>query len=370
MLFISLFLISSAVKADIIRLKNDNDIEGVVVKETPSEVTIDIGMGTMTIGKNEIKSIEKAAGENKTKQLETLMIRQIERGEFVPAGLNDLSDKFQELKRDKKELDLTKGRLEGLKEEFELKKENLRLLTAEFNTKNELLKNATPSSDVSYYNKMITEVNAVNAKLASLSYELNDISEKLPVYSKEVHAAVMSYGDNIERFKKNLEEELKNSEKRQLTKDEDIFLNAVGDALAKLEKTLKKDSISIAESSGNLIAEVRINGKLNAVMIVDTGASVVTITRAAALKLGLGKVDKRDKIEVTLADGNAIKAEAVILSAVEVGESKAQNVLAAIMDKPPAPGIDGLLGLSFLENFGVKVDSVNKKLILESIAEN
>lgn len=368
--FISLFLISSSVKADIIRLKNGNDIEGIVVEETPSEVTIDLGMGTMTIGKNEIKSIGKAAGEEKTKQLETLRIKEIERGEFIPAGLNGLSDKFQELKRNKKELDSAKGRLEGLKEKFELRKENLRLLTAEFNTKNELLKNLNPSADVAYYNKIVAEVNAVNAKLASLSYELNDISEKLPVYGKAVQSAVMSYENNIERCKKNLEEELKNSGKRQLTEDEDRFFETVGNSLAKLEKTLKKDSISLAESSGNLIAEVRINGKLNCVMIVDTGASVVTITRDAAIKLGLGTGDERDKIEATLADGSKVKAEAVILSTVEVGESKAKNVLAAIMDKPPAPGVDGLLGLSFLENFGVKIDSANKKLILESIAEN
>jgi predicted aspartyl protease len=53
-----------------------------------------------------------------------------------------------------------------------------------------------------------------------------------------------------------------------------------------------------------------------------------------------------------------VRADVVRVGSVSVGEAEARDVLAVIHDLPDAPtGIDGLLGLTFLDRFVVTVDA-------------
>ena len=49
------------------------------------------------------------------------------------------------------------------------------------------------------------------------------------------------------------------------------------------------------------------------------------------------------------------------------GNAEVEDVRAAILDSADIGGVDGLLGMSFLSNFIMSVDSTAHKLVLERV---
>ena len=58
--FLLIFLFSAYSSGDMIHLKNGQVLEGTVMHEHNDEVVVDVGGGTVTFSKGEIKSIEKS----------------------------------------------------------------------------------------------------------------------------------------------------------------------------------------------------------------------------------------------------------------------------------------------------------------------
>lgn len=113
------------------------------------------------------------------------------------------------------------------------------------------------------------------------------------------------------------------------------------------------------------VVNVTLNKKITVPMLADTGASMVVISREVANRLGLEGLDEKGKIVAILADGSSTTAIPVTLDSVQVGSSKAKNVRAAVSAAPPGAGIEGLLGMTFLGNFHVKMDAKENSLVLE-----
>lgn len=366
-LFNLLLLLATSARADTIHMKNKRILTGVIKEESDTAVVVDIGIGKVTILKSDIESIEKAGTKEQKELVTDFKKREIEKGTFIPPGLEDIANRYQELKRDKNKVDVERSQFASLKKEFNEKKEKFSSLLSTFNAKNQELKNLNPNRDVEYYNKVVSDVNSLNAKLALLSDELLKLNDKYPLYSQAVQKAIIKYKDSLVSFKIYFEKESKTAKGKELTGDEVCFYDTIGETTANLEKSLRKDSIALVKSSGNLVVEVKLNDTVMCLMAVDTGASLVTISRNIASQLEIDFGGERNEIEMLLADGSKAKARIVNLKSVAVGNSRAEDILAAVMDSPPGPGIDGLLGMSFLDNFSVKIDSVNNTLILETI---
>ena len=113
------------------------------------------------------------------------------------------------------------------------------------------------------------------------------------------------------------------------------------------------------------IVEALLNNKVRASLLVDSGASHVVISEEIARQLGIENLDEKPRIHATLADGSVSTCISVTLDSVEVGNSRAKNVKAAVSKTPPGVGLDGLLGMTFLGNFHVKMDAKDNSLILE-----
>lgn len=366
-LFNLLLLLATSARADTIHMKNKRILTGVIKEESDTAVVVDIGIGKVTILKSDIESIEKAGTEEQKELVTDFKKREIEKGTFIPPGLEDIANRYQELKRDKNKVDVERSQFASLKKEFNEKKEKFNSLLSTFNAKNQELRNLDPNRDVKYYNKVVSDVNSLNAKLALLSDELLKLNDKYPLYSQAVQKTIIKYKDSLVSFKTYFEKESKAAKGKELTGDEVCFYDTIGETIANLEKSLRKDSIALVKSSGNLVVEVKLNDTVMCLMAVDTGASLVTISRNVANQLEIDFGGGRNEIEMLLADGSKAKARIVNLKSVAVSNSRVENILAAVMDSPPGPGIDGLLGMSFLDNFSVKIDSVNNTLILETI---
>ncbi len=123
------------------------------------------------------------------------------------------------------------------------------------------------------------------------------------------------------------------------------------------------------EMSGNGGARVktRLNRRVNANLIVDTGASMVTISPRVAKKLGLELGDAAPEIPFSTA-GGMVWSKIFILDSVQVGGAEVRNV--EINVNSQLGGMDGLLGMSFLGEFSMTMDQIGEQMILHPLADD
>lgn len=124
-----------------------------------------------------------------------------------------------------------------------------------------------------------------------------------------------------------------------------------------------------AEGKGKLIVvAAKLCRREKCVLIVDTGATCVAISPALVAALGLS--DRvGEEIDVSLAGGVRIKAPKLVIPQLSVHGMEARDVKAVVL-KEPKVGVDGLLGLSFLNRFAYRIDrDRDPKLILEPPSE-
>lgn len=126
--------------------------------------------------------------------------------------------------------------------------------------------------------------------------------------------------------------------------------------------------------NGHMVVSASINKTVNARLLVDTGASVVVLSRAVGEKLGLVTAqDKADNkkmkiVQLKVADGRNVDAKYVILSSITVQDSEATDVEAAIILDDKADIInDGVLGMSYLKRFNVSFNNKDSTLTLEKL---
>lgn len=118
----------------------------------------------------------------------------------------------------------------------------------------------------------------------------------------------------------------------------------------------------VPDGQGHFLADVLINYKVHASLVVDTGSPVIMLTSAFAQKLGLD-LSQSTQGFVEVLNGK-YKAASVNLKSVKLGEAHAQDVNAIILLQDNNEIKDGLLGLSFLSKFHYTLDQTGQKLIL------
>ncbi|MFA5410582.1 MAG: retropepsin-like aspartic protease [Candidatus Omnitrophota bacterium] len=127
--------------------------------------------------------------------------------------------------------------------------------------------------------------------------------------------------------------------------------------------------VSVDKEQGQIVVNALLNGKARASLVLDTGASLILLTKNIARALGIAMDEKARSVELQMADGSKTKAQYVILESVKIEGVEAESVGAAILwDTPKDPSFkDGLLGMSFLSRFNFTVDHKNEKLILRRL---
>ena len=87
-------------------------------------------------------------------------------------------------------------------------------------------------------------------------------------------------------------------------------------------------------------------------MLLDTGATYVTLPSGAARDLGFDAEHPRRTVFTTTASG-IVRAPLFSLTAVEALGVEARDVNAICLDLPRQANFSGLLGMSFLRNFDI-----------------
>jgi clan AA aspartic protease (TIGR02281 family) len=130
------------------------------------------------------------------------------------------------------------------------------------------------------------------------------------------------------------------------------------------KKSTKRSSTKVKIINNHVIVPVTLSynrKKIRANLLLDTGASTITLHKNTAKKL---KVKKTQKGSIRVAGGELIDAEAVILDSVTVGPHTEKKLMAGIIDhNGPKVTYDGLLGMNFLKNHQYRIDFKKKMLL-------
>lgn len=136
-----------------------------------------------------------------------------------------------------------------------------------------------------------------------------------------------------------------------------------------VEEKLRRYEIPYTPYEGSarrIIIPVRFNNSVTANMALDTGAPGLVISFQLAEKLGL--YEKNDGLLLTRAGGIGGSAPAMwtIIDSVQVGDARDTFIPATVTAKITG-AFEGLVGMDFMSNFSVTIDTRGRKLVLEEL---
>jgi clan AA aspartic protease (TIGR02281 family) len=137
--------------------------------------------------------------------------------------------------------------------------------------------------------------------------------------------------------------------------------------LKALEDTVLSEAIPILGDADHPKVSAFIDGKYQQEMLVDSGASIVCLPWALALKYGLKPTDNDPKIRLVLADGREIEGWAKVMPSLRVGKFEVEKVECAVLGED-AIKAEPSLGMSFLRHFKFELDTNAKTLTMVKIA--
>ena len=126
----------------------------------------------------------------------------------------------------------------------------------------------------------------------------------------------------------------------------------------------RKASIPIEKNGQIVVIQATLNNKRSAKFVVDTGASYTLISNALARELSLDIGPSSKTLPFQTANG-LINAPVTNLDSITVGGMEIRDLPAAVHDAVPDPQVAGLLGLNFLANFRMDIDTQKGVLHLE-----
>ena len=124
-----------------------------------------------------------------------------------------------------------------------------------------------------------------------------------------------------------------------------------------------KTVVPLRRQGNSMFVSVRVNRKITTELLVDTGASRTQISIDLAQRLGVNFA-KSEVIMVRVADGRMVEARQVYLRKLRIGRAVVRNIPVVVLVQEQDKGYDGLLGMTFLNNFIFQIDSEKGELIL------
>jgi clan AA aspartic protease (TIGR02281 family) len=128
--------------------------------------------------------------------------------------------------------------------------------------------------------------------------------------------------------------------------------------------TIAKASVPFEKQGQVVVVEVLLNKTTPAKLVVDTGATYTMISTATARELSIDLTQNQRTMPFQTANG-VIQAPLADLDSITVGGMEIKNLTTAIHDVTPNSQVVGLLGLNFLSNFRLDIDTKKGVLHLE-----
>ena len=135
------------------------------------------------------------------------------------------------------------------------------------------------------------------------------------------------------------------------------------------EQKLKRYAIRYAGVARRIIIPVTFNNSLTVPMLLDTGAPGMHISIRLASKLGI--LDNGDsKLWITAGGiGGRTPAIFTVIDSIKVGEME-DHFIPTVISKSIFSGFEGLIGMDFMGNYSMRVDTMNSLVIFEELPKS
>lgn len=140
---------------------------------------------------------------------------------------------------------------------------------------------------------------------------------------------------------------------------------ALDGALRKSGLPTAAESVTIPLEStfGGFTVEAHIDGK-PVQLVLDTGASCTFLSPEAARKLGLKAKEGRENITFESVTGGQVARRRALTKRLSLGDAWTENEPVLVSEIPAGMGMNGMLGVSTLADWDVRIDPSTKKLTL------
>src|SRR5262249_20740465 len=113
-------------------------------------------------------------------------------------------------------------------------------------------------------------------------------------------------------------------------------------------------TVPVESTRGVWVTSVVINGTRQARFLVDTGSSVTLVSPALARTIGFATETSKNRMELQTL-GGVTAGPVTSAASIRVGEAGVRDVVVVVHD--PGPGIDGILGNTFLGRYRLTLDA-------------
>ena len=238
--------------------------------------------------------------------------------------------------------------------------------------------------DVATNNRLVGALNTVEGQMSLARKSLEGLKEKENRARTQLNEAREAYVQNIIDLRKladqlsagyetakdspEIQERLKTltAESGKELKFELSSLTGNLKKLVELEKSVHEEKISLRRDGNTFYASVVINGKHTTEMVVDSGASLISLPYELAISMGLKPEPSDKRILIEIADGSTIAGVLKKIASVRVGTFEVKDVECAVLG-PEAVSATPLLGMTFLGEFQFQLDSADATLGMTQI---
>ncbi len=238
--------------------------------------------------------------------------------------------------------------------------------------------------DVATNNRLVGALNTVEGQMSLARKSLEGLKEKENRARTQLNEAREAYVQNIIDLRKladqlsagyetakdspEIQERLKTltAESGKELKFELSSLTGNLKKLVELEKSVHEEKISLRRDGNTFYASVVINGKHTTEMVVDSGASLISLPYELAISMGLKPEPSDKRILIEIADGSTITGVLKKIASVRVGTFEVKDVECAVLG-PEAVSATPLLGMTFLGEFQFQLDSADATLGMTQI---
>lgn len=155
----------------------------------------------------------------------------------------------------------------------------------------------------------------------------------------------------------------------QKKKVEEIQLARKSEPVVPVTKNL--NTIECPLEGPHILLKALLNWSIDVSLMIDTGASLVVLPKEIGDKLNIDTQQPKTLVQLQIGDGSKINAAYVVLKSINIQGVEVKNVDAAVLldDKGKFANASGVLGMSFLSHFNIKIDRKEKKFVLEKIGD-
>jgi predicted aspartyl protease len=121
--------------------------------------------------------------------------------------------------------------------------------------------------------------------------------------------------------------------------------------------------VRFSTSNGQMVVPVLLNDAVEARVVFDTGAEMTVLSRKIAEGLGLRSGRERPVRLQTIAA--QIQAPVATLSSLQCGDLRRTDLPVAVVDFDLGRQVDGILGMDFLGNYTIRIESDSSRIILK-----